>query len=242
MYPWNCPQRPWSRVHIDHAGPFMNHYFLIIIDAYSKWTEVLQVSSTSSSETINKLRHLFATHGLPSVMVSDNATSFTSEEFGEFLHLNGIKLITSAPYHPVTNGLAEKAVQSFKEAMKKMSGLLPTRISRYLFASRNTPHTTTGIAPSELLMGRKLHTHLDLLRPDLEQKVNTKQSLQKSYHDSSAFSVGDYVYVRNYGVHGAKWLPGSILQKLLSSIILGSTSGWSSCSPPSRSDNKLCTC
>ena len=47
MYPWNWPQRPWSRVHIDHAGPFMNHYFLVIIDAYLKWTELFQVSSTS---------------------------------------------------------------------------------------------------------------------------------------------------------------------------------------------------
>ena len=134
----------------------MNHYFLVIIDAYSKWTEVFQVSSTSSSETINKLRRLFATHGLPSGIVSDNASAFTSEEYGEFLHLNGIKLITSAPYNPVTNGMAEKVVQSFKEAMTNMSGPLPTRISIYVFASRTTPHTTTGIAPSELLMGRKL--------------------------------------------------------------------------------------
>ena len=44
--PWEWPQRLWARLHIDHAGPFMGHIFLILVDAYSKWTDSHIVSST----------------------------------------------------------------------------------------------------------------------------------------------------------------------------------------------------
>ena len=77
-----------------------------------------------------------------------------------------IRHITSAPYHPATNGLAECAVQILKNALKK-SGLgdLEKQLARFFFHYRTTPHSTIGVTPAELLMGRPLRTHLDLLRP-----------------------------------------------------------------------------
>lgn len=48
LHPWEWPERPWSRLHADFAGPFMGHYFLLVVDAYSKWLEVHIVSSTST--------------------------------------------------------------------------------------------------------------------------------------------------------------------------------------------------
>ena len=75
--------------------------------------------------------------------------------------------ITSAPYHPSSNGLAERVVQSFKQGMRKFTkGTLTDRISRYLFHYRNTPHTTTGVTPAELLLGRRPHSRLDVVQPD----------------------------------------------------------------------------
>eukprot|EP00731_Ephydatia_muelleri_P012870 Em0007g180a len=106
------PSKPWSRLHIDHAGPFLGKIFLIVFDAYSKWLEVVPVVSTSSQQTIRELRHLFATHGLPEIVVSDNGTAFSSTEFGCFVKHNGIRHIRCAPYHPSSNGLAERAVQT----------------------------------------------------------------------------------------------------------------------------------
>ena len=119
LHPWEWPNRPWTRIHVDYAGPFMGKMFLVLIDAHSKWMEVQPVCSATSSNTISALRTIFATFGLPEILVSDNGSVFTSEEFRVFIKRNGIRHLTSAPYHPATNGLAERAVQIFKRALKK---------------------------------------------------------------------------------------------------------------------------
>ena len=214
LHPWDWPDRPWTRLHIDHAGPFLGKTFLVIIDAYSKWLIVETVSSTSSQCTIQKLRSIFAAYGLPEMLVSDNGTSFTSSEFQEFVKRNGVRHITTAPYHPSSNGLAERAVQVFKEALRKSTaGDIETRLAKFLFHYRSTPHTTTGVSPAELLLGRQLRTHLTLLQPDVAARVHTKQGQQKAGHDQHArsriFDIQDKVFVRNFG-GGEKWLPGVV--------------------------------
>ena len=93
---------------------------------------------------------MFATHGLPKVVVSDNGSVFTSSEFQQFMTKNGIQYIRTAPYHPASNGLAERAVQIMKEGLRKLSGgCLETNLSRFLFQYRLTPHTTTGQSPAQ---------------------------------------------------------------------------------------------
>lgn len=112
-------------------------------------------------------------------MVSDNGSVFTSEEFSTFLNRNGIHHIRITPYHPASNGQVERAVQIFKEIIKRSTtGSLETRVNRFLFHYRTSPNTTTGVTPAELLMGRHLRTHLDLIHPDLRTKVQKKQERQ----------------------------------------------------------------
>ena len=94
----------------------MGKTFLVIVDSHSKWLEVRMVYSVTS--TIQELRSVFATHGLPEIIVSDNGIAFTSNEFQEFISKNSICYIKPAPYHPASNGLAERAVQTFKEGLK----------------------------------------------------------------------------------------------------------------------------
>ena len=169
MHPWEWPDCPWARVHIDYAGPIQGKMILVMVDAHSKWLEALLVSSATSQSTIEKLRVVFATHGLPEVLVSDNGPAFTSTEFNTFTESNGIKHLMSPPHHPASNGLAERAVQTIKTAIRKDDrGVnLETQISRFLFQYRLTPHSTTGATPAELLMGRQPHSRLDLLHPDV---------------------------------------------------------------------------
>jgi transposase InsO family protein len=171
LHPWEWPSRPWSRVHMDHAGPFMGKIYLILIDAHSKWMEVKIVASTSTENTIAKLREIFATHGIPEQLVSDNGSGFTSAEFKQFTEYNGIKHTLVSPYHPASNGLAERAVQTFKHNVTKLEGPMETRISKFLFKYRITPQTSTELSPAELLMGRRLRTHLDLLHTDTSHQI-----------------------------------------------------------------------
>ena len=215
LHPWEWPDRPWVRLHIDHAGPFLGKYFLVVVDAHSKWIEIVVVPSTATHHTIHNLRRIFATHGLLEVLVSDNATSFTSSEFQEFTKRNGIHHIRSAPYHPATNGLAERTVQTFKNAMKKVApGDIDTALARFLFHYRTTPHCTTGLSPAELLLGRQLRTHNTLLRPQPRNRIQNAQYRQKAAHDvhakERAFHLGDPVFVKNFSKQGTDWLPGNV--------------------------------
>ena len=125
LLPWTWPSRPWSRVHIDFMGPFQGHMVLVLVDAHSKWIEAHVMSAITSTLTIQCLRRIFATFWLPEVIVTDNGPSLVSEEFEAWLKRNGIRHKTSPPYHPATNGLAERAVQTVKRGVKKMkSGTL----------------------------------------------------------------------------------------------------------------------
>ena len=185
--------------------------FLIIVDAYSKWLELHPTTVATSRATIEKLRSTFAIHGLPTTIVSDNGSNFCSEEFEEFLAKNGIHHRRTAPYHPASNGLAERAVQTFKEGMKMSNKeSLETRVFRFLFKYRTTPHSTTGIAPAEMLMSRKPRSRLDVLHPDVRQR---EQKKQKELHDQHAVDrqlrPGDLVYSREFGKQ-QKWCPGVI--------------------------------
>ena len=90
LHPWEWPSRPWERVHIDYAGPFLGKMFLIMVDAYSKWLEVHPTNVATSRGMIEKLRATFAIHGIPTTLVSDNGSNFCSEEFKDFMRKNGI--------------------------------------------------------------------------------------------------------------------------------------------------------
>ncbi|XP_033988673.1 uncharacterized protein K02A2.6-like [Trematomus bernacchii] len=214
LHPWEWPESPWTRIHVDYAGPFLGEMFLLIVDAHSKWMDIYPVKSATSQVTIEKLRQSFSVFGLPKMLVSDNGTCFTSAEFETFMKQNGIRHVRSAPFHPSSNGLAERAVQTFKGGMKKMKGeTLQTRLSRFLFSYRITPHATTGLSPAELMMSRRLRSALDLLLPDVKTRVQQKQLKQKQSHDTNrklrSFSPGDKVFIRNYS-YGPKWIAAVI--------------------------------
>ena len=216
LHPWEFPTRPWSRLHIDFAGPFLGKLFVVLVDAYSKWLEVAVVPSCSASATIRFLRNIFATHGTPDLIVSDNGTAFSSEEFQSFLKRNNIRHTTSAPYHPSSNGMAERYVQTFKEALKKSQGDIETRLARFLFMYRLTPQSTTGQCPAELLFGPRPRSPLDALHPDLSEKVVCVQQRQKEIHDRHSqvreVQPGDLVYAMNYS-GSPKWLPGVVTKR-----------------------------
>ena len=110
LHPWDWPDTPWQRIHIDFDGPFVNKIFLVVVDSHSKWLEVEIMPSVTSESTIERLRYMFARYGVPMQLVSDNGPQFTSRQFADCMKQNGIKHTLVAPYHPRSNGPAERFV------------------------------------------------------------------------------------------------------------------------------------
>ena len=210
---WSWPAGPWKRLHLDFAGPYEGKMFLVIVDAYSKYLEVVPMTTITSSNTIAALRHLFSHFGLPDHIVTDNGTQFTSNEFATFLRKNNIYHTKTAPSHPATNGLAERYVGHFKTKttqMKLSDEPLQVRLDKFLFTYRVTP-TTMGKSPAELLMNRRPKTRFDSLR---QKSFETRQQV-KIFQDNAEFKAelkpNQAVFALNFG-RGAKWLPGIVLK------------------------------
>ncbi|KAL1258966.1 hypothetical protein QQF64_009543, partial [Cirrhinus molitorella] len=190
LHPWQWPEEPWVRVHIDFAGPLEDHMFLVLLDAHSKWPEVEIMKSTSSVKTVEALRSIFGRFGLPQQLVT--------------------------PYHPSTNGLAERFVQTMKKALKSTQGKgsLNQRLNTFLLSYRNTPHATTKLSPATAMFKRQLRTRLDLLKPQkTKETVQAQQNIQmerrlKAKH--RCFRPGDKVLARNYG-RGDRWLQAVVI-------------------------------
>nr|KAG5701147.1 hypothetical protein BaRGS_002623 [Batillaria attramentaria] len=223
VHPWMLPEKPWSRVHLDHAINFMGTNWLVITDAYSKYPCIHPTSSTSTRATLDLLEEDFAHFGYPHTLVSDNATTFVSEEFQSWCKERGITHLTGAPYHPATNGAAERLVQTFKQALGK-SSLPPKRaLQEFLMQYRRMP-TSCGFSPSELLMSRQIRTRIDTLLPSPAHIAQGKQSKEASKTqvtpDSGGvakvtrqYKAGDPVYALYYGPHHAKqprWVPAVV--------------------------------
>ena len=226
-HPWDVPDQPWQRLHLDFAGPFQGSMWLIVVCAYSKWLEVKDMKqNTTAANLIKKLRELFACFGLPKVCVMDNGPQLSrSTEFVTFLSNNGIKCVPIPSYHPSSNGQAENQVLQFKRAIKKMiadhPGDITTKLSQWLFQYRNTPHSTTGIEPAVLMFGRRPRTALSLLNPctndsKYEEKVAEQREKLRS-QPLRSFDVGDKVYYRD--VRHNKWNEG-VVQSLEGSKIV----------------------
>lgn len=205
---WITPGKAWSRLHVDFAGPFQGKTFLVLIDSYSKWFEAEIMPSMSSEAVIASLRKIFASQGLPDVLVSDNGRNFTSREFNTFLKNNGIKHLYSPPYHPASNGQIERAIQTFKNKLRKIADEnrpWSEKLPKTLYALRTVPNSCTNKTPAEMLNGRRYRTAVSSLHPDTVPSDTDKQ-LDAAAHRTPArtFTVDQPVLARMYGP-GEKW-------------------------------------
>ncbi len=91
LHPWGWPEDPWMRIHADFAGPIDGEMFLLILDAYSKWPEIIHMKRITSDRTVRIFRDFQVRHGIPVRLVTDNGTQFTAEEFQVYIRENGIR-------------------------------------------------------------------------------------------------------------------------------------------------------
>lgn len=207
---WPAPDRPWSRIHIDHFF-YDSNICLIIVDALSRYIEVEVVKNTSVAETVDTLKVIFSRQGLPDILCSDNASCFTAFEFSRFVNNNGIKHITSPPYMPASNGLAERGVRVIKDLLNKLQSKdsFRVKLAKVLFYYRVTPHNVTHIAPSVALNNRKLVSALDRINPSYccrEDKMSEAKKIVQ-------YEIGDKVLALNMS-GGPKWYVATVIEKL----------------------------
>ena len=127
--------------------------YLLVVDYFSRYPEVVKLTSTTSVQVIAVLKSIFARHGIPETLRSDNGPQFSSHDFSKFASSYGFQHITSSPRFPQSNGQVERAVQSIKRMLKRSQD---PHIA--VLSYRATPHPWCGYSPAELCMGRRIRT------------------------------------------------------------------------------------
>ena len=153
----SLPSLPWQKIAID-LFDWQNSAYLIIVDYYSRFIEVAKLHRTTAHEVIEQIKVIFARHGVPEEVMSDNGPQFASSQFQNFSRDYGFDHITSSPLYPQSNGEAERAVKTVKGLWKKNEDPL------YSLLIYNATPLQLGYSPAELLMSRKLRTNLPMIQ------------------------------------------------------------------------------
>ena len=202
----------WESVAIDFYGPIpqTGEYLLVVIDTYSKFPEVEIVNSIEARACIPKLDKIFATHGLPKKLKTDNGPLFNGHEYERYMNVLGIEWQTSTPHWPLGNANAESFMKPLGKLMKtaQIEGKKwKQELQRFLLSYRSTPHATTKVASCVLLFNRTIRGQL----PELEHRkalnkhaiakenIRTARQKNQDYYDKqhrvqeSAIQEGDTV-------------------------------------------------
>ena len=140
----DMPNGPWEMVHIDFKGPLPSgEYLLVVTDRYSRFPEVEIVKSTKASSVIPKLDKVFAVHGIPLTVKSDNGPPFNGDEYDRYFKVLGIDKDLSTPVWPQANAEVERFMQPLTKLLQ--TARIENRpwkqeLNRFLLQYRTTPH------------------------------------------------------------------------------------------------------
>ncbi len=210
----NIPPTPWWKLGSDlyHIN---NKDYLIIVDYFSKYPIVAQLSTLTSSSVVKAFKTTCAMFGAPKEIVSDNGPQFIGSDFQTFTNDWGIKHTTSSPYHPKSNGLAERTIQTVKRLIKKCAET-GSDLSEALLHLRATPIDSMTNSPAELMFRRQLITMLPSRTEPTRKDIETRNHLfgrlqEKRGKELPELLPGQSVLVKD--MITKTWIPGSITQK-----------------------------
>jgi len=219
-------KEPLDTLHIDHLGPFPksklgNQHLIVAIDAFTKFSFLRAVKSTKTKPVIEYLRDIFASYGVPKVIISDQGTAFTANRFQEFCTQNHIKHLKTAVATPRANGQVERLNRNILNALLASTtdeDLWDAQVRRIQFAINNTINSSTNKTPSQLLLGyeprggedsllrdevratSRIIGDIIKLRTDAARSTTAAQERQKQHHDkrhkpAACYKVGDLVLI-----------------------------------------------
>ncbi|XP_062554188.1 uncharacterized protein K02A2.6 isoform X1 [Armigeres subalbatus] len=209
------PERAWQEIAVNFFTAKECATFLVVVDYFSRFLQVIEMKSTNASKTIEALEEIFSQQTYPETIRSDNGPPFSSEEFSRYCSQHNIKLIRTIPYWPQMNGLVERQNQGILRTLRIAKATKTDwrkALKDYVFMYNTSPHSVTDKAPMELLMGRPVKDMLPSLRTEprlrLEEDVRERDAIRKMqgklYADerrhakASEIEVGDTVMMRNY--------------------------------------------
>ena len=153
------------------------------------------MQSTAAKGTISKLDRIFATHGIPKILRATMGPHFFGNEFKAYMQENGITHQKITPLWPQAKSEAENFMKPLTKAIRLAHAEGRDRkndLYRFMLNYRATPHCTTGIAPSELLLNRKIQTKLSQIeidttlpdtRPNIEEMDKQAKEKMKEHAD-----------------------------------------------------------
>lgn len=184
MKPHDKPMEPWGKVGMD-LFQLKDKDYLLLMDYHSNYPEFVLLSNTTTEQVIAQTKAIFARHGIPVTVISDNGPQFTSQSFKDFARNYGFEHITSSPLYPQSNGLAEKGVQIIKRLLKKA---IETGEDPHLAVlNYRTSPLENGLSPAEMLMNRKLRTRLPSAKHHMVRSaLHSSNERQMKYYNSAA--------------------------------------------------------
>ena len=175
MRPSELPERAWEVLGSD-LFEFRGRDYLLVVDYYSRWIEVVEVFSKTAEAVGKQLRRVFGRYGLPRVFRSDNGPCYAARAFRDLMSEWNIKHVTSSPHYHEGNGMAERAVGTVKAMWEKEKDK-----QLALMVYRATPLESER-SPAELLHGWPMRTNLPAGHSDVpeEEFVRRDRALKES--------------------------------------------------------------
>lgn len=225
-------------IHMDHLGPFVkskrgNTHILGVIDGFSKFIFVRAVKNLKSKTTIKVLEEIFATFGCPKIIISDQGTSFTSNEFKSFVESIGVKHILNAVATPRANGQIERYNRTILNSLASMNHDCDEKdwdlnMGKLQWSLNNTINKGIGKTPAEVVFGNRMTSgdenilkgaielsspvsekEREEIRKNVEETISDKQAKMKDLFDRSRaptkiFEKGDLVMIPNHNPEKGK--------------------------------------
>ena len=187
---------PWHTVAIDFHGPitYTQQYLLVLTDLYSKFPEIEIITSTAAPAIIPKLDCIFATHGIPVKLKTDNGPPFNGNEFERYAKALGMEWKPSTPLWPQSNSSVESLMKPIGKVLQtaQLEGKnWKQEQQRFLLTYRTTRHVTTKVPPCELLFNRTIRGQLPELpaktvinkHKQAKDNIEKKKAQNKEYYD-----------------------------------------------------------
>ena len=220
------PTLPWQIIASDCFEVRGQHY-CVLVDCYSDYIELFQLEDMTSATLIRQLKPVFATHGVPSVLISDNGPNYSSADFKAFCDSWSFKHITSSPHHHQANGKAESAVKIMKNMIRKTQAT-DGDIWKAVLEWRNAPSPNTESSPAQRFFSRRTRSLLPANDTAYQPKVITnvleniveKRRKSKVNYDKSAKPLPELVVgqpiraLKHPKSSSSPWVPGVVTSKV----------------------------